>query len=930
MDNAFLEKLVNEKIQTTYAKIITYSFDEKPLSSIEGRVSSGSIQANGASAVRRTLSLSMVAKPEIANIESLDNEIAINKKVKVYIGRKNGFADYQKYGDIVWFNCGLYVISSASINQSTSGWTISISGKDKMALLDGTAGGTLPTAVTFHEIFEDLGDGNYKIDYPTIYQIIQEAVNHYGEIPLHDIIINDLDKVAKVLIKYIGGKPIYFAENYASFAYAEDAVHTQKYTYGQDVGYEFTAFTYPGELVLAAGATVVNLLEKICQILGNYEYFFDLDGRFIFQEKKNYLNTVSPIAYLVPQDYIQSYSTEAAYEIRDSDTLVSLTRSPRYEDIKNDFVVWGKNDSGVDIHYRLVIDEKPVLNKCKKYMWSVVDVMGDVINYLYTDTNTKPDGANELAASPCEEWREEIYRNALERQAQAQSTEPYDAEMLAFWRLLYDPDNKDWIYPDYPEYNYWSPSVREDPASLVFWIDFIDTTSEVGKYAVSQIGRRMKVVNNDNIKILFTKEIPPIVFIPDYQKVADLLEIEAPALKFTGTLAGATSCLGNNRGFATFSWRDVSQKGYSSNGTDWTPARVLYGFDAVGCSNTRMVAVDNTNKRSYYSDNGGISWKTGSYSVGFNILNITYCNDRFLGFTGSGSSFKIVHSYDGISWTITSDILPSRWKNDWGSFAYGNGVYIARSNDSGFMYSTDGLSWEHITVPSVKPGTTTSCLWNKITYFKGKFIATAYGRDCVITSADGKNWEFVILPEKQYSQILVEYKDKLYSFDNGHASLVTEDGTTWTVWQDMSYIKAAAVSQGKLLLINRDETYQCTEDMKNWITANYAAAVREYCAANETNYLFQLSPQVESSFVHSSTGSSAFDEIRNLLYQYLVYNTTISISCLPRYWYEPNNMIYLENRENDIQGNYVITQYSLPLTYNGTMSITMTQALTRV
>lgn len=635
MNNSLLEKLVNEKIQTTYAKIVTYSFDEKPLSSIEGRVSGGSIQANGASAVRRTLSLSMVAKPEIANIENLDNEIAINKKVKVYIGRlvKN---------EIMWFNCGFYVISSASVNQSTSGWTISISGKDKMALLDGTAGGTLPTAVTFHEIFEDLGDGNYKIDYSTIYQIIQEAVNHYGEIPLHNIIINDLEKVAKVLIKYIGGKPIYFAENYASFAYAEDAVHTQKYTYGQDVGYEFTAFTYPGELVLAAGATVVNLLEKICQILGNYEYFFDLDGRFTFQEKKNYLNTVSPITYLVPQDYIQSYSTEAAYEIKDSDTLVSLTRSPRYEDIKNDFVVWGKNASGVDIHYRLVIDEKPVLNKCKKYMWSVVDDAGDVINYLYTDTNTKPAEAKELAASPCEEWREEIYRNALGRQVQAQSTEPYDAEMLAFWRLLYNPDNKDWVYADYPAYNHWNPSVREDPASLIFWIDFIDTTSEVGKYAVSQIGRRMKVVNNDDIKILFTKQIPPIVFIPDYQEVADLLEIE----------------------------------------------------------------------------------------------------------------------------------------------------------------------------------------------------------------------------------------------------------------------------------------YMNAEDA--------AEKVREYCAANETNYFFQLSPQVESSFVHSSTGSSAFDEIRNLLYQYLIYNTTISISCLPRYWYEPNNMIYLENRENGIQGNYVITQYSLPLTYNGTMSITMTQALTRV
>ena len=93
MDNIFLEKLVNEKIQTTYAKIVTYSFDEKPLSSIEGRVSGGSIQANGASAVRRTLSLSMVAKPEIANIENLDNEIAINKKINSFVG----------------WNCGRYI-----------------------------------------------------------------------------------------------------------------------------------------------------------------------------------------------------------------------------------------------------------------------------------------------------------------------------------------------------------------------------------------------------------------------------------------------------------------------------------------------------------------------------------------------------------------------------------------------------------------------------------------------------------------------------------------------------------------------------------------------------------------------------------------------------------------------------------------------------
>lgn len=107
------------------------------------------------------------------------------------------------------------------------------------------------------------------------------------------------------------------------------------------------------------------------------------------------------------------------------------------------------------------------------------------------------------------------------------------------------------------------------------------------------------------------------------------------------------------------------------------------------------------------------------------------------------------------------------------------------------------------------------------------------------------------------------------------------------------------------------------------------ASIIEYCGYNSEDF-FQLSPQIENSFVNSSTGVSALDEIRNLLSQYLIYNTTISVSCLPRYWYEPNNMIYIENQENGIAGNYVITQYSLPLTYSGVMSITMTEALTRV
>ena len=45
---------------------------------------------------------------------------------------------------------------------------------------------------------------------------------------------------------------------------------------------------------------------------------------------------------------------------------------------------------------------------------------------------------------------------------------------------------------------------------------------------------------------------------------------------------------------------------------------------------------------------------------------------------------------------------------------------------------------------------------------------------------------------------------------------------------------------------------------------------------------------------------------------------------------EPNNIIHVEDKASGINGNYLITQFSLPLAYNGTMSISATEVLTRV
>ena len=83
-------------------------------------------------------------------------------------------------------------------------------------------------------------------------------------------------------------------------------------------------------------------------------------------------------------------------------------------------------------------------------------------------------------------------------------------------------------------------------------------------------------------------------------------------------------------------------------------------------------------------------------------------------------------------------------------------------------------------------------------------------------------------------------------------------------------------------------------------------------------------------FSSSGTGTTAFDLIREMLYSNLYYNISVTINCVPKYYLEPNNIIYISDDKSNIYGDYVINQFTIPLTYNGTMSITTNQAIVRV
>ena len=115
------------------------------------------------------------------------------------------------------------------------------------------------------------------------------------------------------------------------------------FSYGDDIGFIYTDFTFPTELIGNAGDSVTTILDKIKSTLGNnYEYFYDVPGNFRFQEIKNYLNTkqaTTEIKKLSNNDYLVDMAKgKRAYNL-DSTLGTSYSNNPQYMNIKNDYVV---------------------------------------------------------------------------------------------------------------------------------------------------------------------------------------------------------------------------------------------------------------------------------------------------------------------------------------------------------------------------------------------------------------------------------------------------------------------------------------------------------------------------------------------------------------------------------------------------------------
>ena len=389
-DKDFLKFLTGINIKDQLVKIKILDWNEKPIAQISSKVSSGNFNIDGKSSLRRTGSLSILAQ-EI----NVENYLSLNRKVSIFIGYYNNTKRYQEY-DILWFPLGIYVITGLSITHNLSNVSINLSLKDKMCLLNGDLGGTFTSAVTLDNYETIDENGQTVIKRPPIFQIIRQLVNHFGKQPLNKIIIADLDTRVRQVMRWYGQNPLYILNKGNQYEATISINKIQQlikagwtnilgspFEYGYDVGYIFTDFSYPGQLIADIGSTITQALDKIIGVLGNFEYFYDLDGNFVFQQIKNYLNNAENVyikdslqnnnllpEYLNTQkeDIYQAYALninrgKSEFDFSNKKFIISYSNTPQYTEVKNDFMIWGIRKTGdkteIPIRYHLVIDKKP-------------------------------------------------------------------------------------------------------------------------------------------------------------------------------------------------------------------------------------------------------------------------------------------------------------------------------------------------------------------------------------------------------------------------------------------------------------------------------------------------------------------------------------------------------------------------------------------
>lgn len=905
-DKNFLQELFGANERIVFARVTALTQKERPIEYIEGKVTGGSINVDGTSRVRRTCSLTLVAQ----DININDFYWGVKNKFKLEVGLKNNIDS--RYPDICWFKQGLYVITSFSTSYGTNNYTINISGKDKMCLLNGDLAGALPHTTDFG--IEEYYDKENNITTYTsvpLNRIIRESVQNFGNELPQNIIINDLEDAGLNLLEYRGDTPIYMFRNVDTDTFMNmtlngnlecsiDGVEEKvpindvnkikydnlvnltegeqptkvkigsnyytiaKFEYGSIPGYELTDLVYAGDLICNVGETLTSMLDKIVDMLGEFEYFYNLDGEFVFQKKQTYVDVYWNDIEKGDQIYANAAVNKSTpmWNFTDNQLVSAFQNTPNILNLRNDFAIWGKkkttSGTEIDIHMRYAIDKKPT-----EY-YSLIDQK----QYATYD---KEDKENPVTVV---DWRELIYKMALDYRkyyhndnflsnlAQKNQQYPdghtgyeqYYVDMEGFWRQIYDPDGKQTV-SRYEQISSETATKLYNQQNDVF------------------IKNAFIKAKDDELKSMFGKSYGENIFL----------------IKNDGTikpyLYGACYIKTEDE-----EGNPINRKYYSLNSStnkmteiDTSKLNTLkLKIEEVYVNNIRQLTTSDGEVLKCLNDNGEeVILQAKRYSLG--------------GVPAQDSKYIQLIGADLEDYIAEGDNNPLR------------------------IQSPEYLNFEDLKDP-VKQ------IYYQQQDGKVKFMPS-FSYD-----------EYDIAGEKKYnstSKKEIQYYSGQYDYgSNGWAKIVTSNPESLIFWFDFLDAEGSNLEKYSVNAIGTRSKAVSDNNVKCIYYREIPQTIFQSGAEtyeHQTGYTYiQLRPEMKNLFVISSKGKSAQEELENMLYKYSYSIESANITVLPVYHLELNTRILIKDQNSKINGEYIVSRITIPLTYNGTMSLTATKVISNI
>ena len=100
----------------------------------------------------------------------------------------------------------------------------------------------------------------------------------------------------------------------------------------------------------------------------------------------------------------------------------------------------------------------------------------------------------------------------------------------------------------------------------------------------------------------------------------------------------------------------------------------------------------------------------------------------------------------------------------------------------------------------------------------------------------------------------------------------------------------------------------------------------------EKKGFMQIPESFGNSIAQGIAQNSAYDNIRSMVHTTIQYNESVNITTVPIYELEPNTLIIAKDPDAGVPTNtiYEVKSFSIPLTHNGTMSLSCVRATTMI